>query len=281
MEESDGHREAASHWKVGAVRSASALARRGKRTQVEADLAHASRPLLHLVPEIALGIAGALGYFAVRGLMSSSAAEAIGHARGIVRLEKACGFYWEPELQNIIADHHLLVTLVNWIYIYGHWPVIATVALWLMRYRHGTYLVFRNAFFISGFVGLLVFVLFPVAPPRLAGLQFVDTVTQYSNSYRVLQPPSLVNQYAAFPSLHFGWNLLAGLAVFRTVSNRVVHVVALVLPALMLFAIVATANHFIIDAVAGGALSLVALALAARIAPREAMERGLTDDPVP
>jgi hypothetical protein len=284
----DSHVEVGMSWKAGdGLRSAPTLEDRDggartrwRRSHIEADLVHASRPLVHLLPELALGVTSALAYFAVRGLMSNSAADAVDHARALVRLEKACGFYWESAWQDIVAQHHVLVTFVNWIYIYAHWPVILAVAIWLMRFRHTTYIVFRNAFLISGFVGLCVFVLYPVAPPRLAGLQLVDTITQYSNSYRVLQPPGFVNQYAAFPSLHFGWNLLAGIALYRTVPNRAIHVVALTIPALMFFAIVATANHFIIDAVAGGMLSLLALAVAARIAPRDAVEGEAQDAPV-
>jgi hypothetical protein len=59
-------------------------------------------------------------------------------------------------------------------------------------------------------MGLCVYTTYPVAPPRLAGMGFVDTITEQSSSYRVLQPPAFVNQYAAMPSLHVGWDLLVG-----------------------------------------------------------------------
>jgi hypothetical protein len=228
------------------------------------------------LPEIALGVSGALAYFAVRGLMSSSATDAVRHAHSLVRFEQAWGFYWEPAWQGAVTRHQAFVTAVNWVYMYGHWPFIAAVAVWLMKYRHRTYLIYRNAFFISGAVGLLFFVLYPVAPPRLADLHFVDTITLHSNSYRVLQPPSLTNQYAAFPSLHFGWNLLTGVALFRTGTHRGVRAAGVVTPLLMLFAIVATANHYLVDAVAGGALSLAALAVAERIAPPAGAPPGRT-----
>lgn len=62
------------------------------------------------------------------------------------------------------------------------------------------------------------------------------------------------------PSLHFGYSLLIGLTIatlpisgVRPTSWRRVSIVALGMsyPALILTAIVATANHFILDAVAG------------------------------
>ena len=90
--------------------------------------------------------------------------------------------------------------------------LVAVTLLVLYLHRRPIYLRLRNAMFISGAAGLVVFATYPVAPPRLLdGGPFVDTVTTWSNSYRVLQPPSLVNKYAAVPSLHVGWNLLVGI----------------------------------------------------------------------
>jgi membrane-associated phospholipid phosphatase len=112
---------------------------------------------------------------------------------------------------------------------------------------------------LSGGIGLFVFVLYPVAPPRLAELGLVDTVTEYSTSYRVLQPPAFVNQYAAMPSLHVGWDLLMGIALVTWSSHLLVRAVGVALPTLMAISVVLTANHYIIDAVAGIALVLVCL----------------------
>ena len=73
--------------------------------------------------------------------------------------------------------------------------------------------------FISGLIGFAFFAAFPVAPPRLADRGIVDTVTEYSESYRALQPPALTNKYAAFPSLHAGWNLV-GIVLFQATTHR-------------------------------------------------------------
>src|SRR5207253_6902686 len=119
-----------------------------------------------------------------------------------------------------------------------------------------TYRLFLNAFFISGLLGIATFVLYPVAPPRLADVGVVDTVTMYSNSYRVLQPPAFVNQYAAVPSLHFGWDLLIGIALVRESKWIPARIFGAIVPALMCAAIVVTANHYIFDAMAGGVVAL-------------------------
>lgn len=96
--------------------------------------------------------------------------------------------------------------LSNWVYIYGHWPVIGITLVWLFLRAPDDYRLLRNAMFVSGAIGLVLFALFPVSPPRFGVLELVDTVTERSDSYRALQPPGLINRYAAFPSLHFGWN---------------------------------------------------------------------------
>lgn len=218
--------------------------------------------VFHALRELALVVAAYLLYFGVRGMTEGNPARAVEHARDLVDLERALRIYWEPVIQSLVIDDHRLVTLVNWVYVWGHWPVIVAAGLWLCLRRPRTYLLFRNAFLISGAIGLVIFMTFPVAPPRLADLGVVDTVDQYSHAYRVLQPPAFVNQYAAVPSLHFGWNLLIGIALFRQSSRPVVRVFAVVMPGLMLLAIVATANHYILDAAAGAAVALLGLALA-------------------
>jgi membrane-associated phospholipid phosphatase len=110
-----------------------------------------------------------------------------------------------------------------------------------------------------------IFITFPTAPPRLTDLEVVDTVTEYTSAYRLLQPPALTNPYAAVPSLHFGWNLLIGIAYIKQGPNLGVKAIGVMLPIAMFFAIVLTANHWILDAVAGAIVALAGLAIAYRI----------------
>lgn len=213
--------------------------------------------------EVALVIFAYFAYFLVRGFTEGNASQAIANGDLIIEIEKALGFYWEPAVQDRIVEHHWIVTVANWVYIWGHWPFIAGVAAWLLWKRPEAYSLFRNAFVISGAIGIVIFMLFPVAPPRLmpdAGL--VDTVSEHSNAYRVLQPPAFVNQYAAVPSLHFGWNLLIGIALITQSRWVIARIAGVLSPMLMASAIVLTANHYIFDAVAGGAVALTGLAAA-------------------
>ncbi|MCZ7590392.1 MAG: phosphatase PAP2 family protein [Gaiella sp.] len=208
-------------------------------------------------------------YFGIRNATVGNADVAFANADRLVTLERHLGIAWEDSLQSAIVSHDALVTAANWVYIWGHWPVILSVATLLYLYRPRQYYLLRNAFFVSGFIGFAFFWLFPVAPPRLLDAGLVDTVTEHSNAYRALQPPGLTNQYAAFPSLHAGWNVLVGIVLVVAVTSLALRLVAVALPVAMSLAVVATANHFVIDVAAGLVVVLIGLVVAIFVQRRE------------
>lgn len=212
--------------------------------------------------EICLILPAALTYFLIRGGIDARAGIALTNAERVVAAERALGIAVEARLQGLILDHPVLVNLSNWVYVWGHWPVIAGWTVWMWSRHRAVYHLYRNAVLLSGAAAMAVFALFPVAPPRLVpDLGVVDLVAQQSRAYRVLQPPALTNPYAAVPSLHFGWNLLVGLAVVRHAAHPVVRWAGAILPVAMFAAIVLTGNHYILDGVAGGAFALASLAV--------------------
>lgn len=223
---------------------------------------HGQASLRSLAAEGTLIVLAVVAYFGVRGLTEGSADLAIANAERVIELEMALLIAVEARLQDALLVSKALVNLVNWIYIWGHWPVIAVVAVWLFFHDPPRYRLYRNAFLVSGAIGLIIFALFPVAPPRLLDLGTIDTVTLYSRAYRVLQPPVFVNQYAAMPSLHLGWDLLICIALFQSTRLWALRAFALLLPPAMFAAIVLTANHYVVDGVAGVTVALVGLGIA-------------------
>ena len=211
--------------------------------------------------ELLVIVVAGLTYGGVRELTEGNFQTAVANGRAIQDLERTLGIASEGTVQSLILPHPLLVDLANWIYIWGHWPVIAICALALFAFRRESYRLLRSAVLISGAIGFLFFALLPTAPPRLTDPKLVDTITQWSSSYRTLQPPSLTNQIAAMPSLHFGWNLLVGVTLFLTARSLLVRGFALAMPAAMAFAVVGTANHWVLDVVAGSMVVSVALAI--------------------
>ncbi len=214
--------------------------------------------------EGAIVLIGLLIYFGVRHLTEGEEAEAIAHGRALFDLEHSLGIAREGDVQSSLAGSLCAARLMNWMYIWWHWPVILVTAAWLLIWHRSTYYRYRNAILISGAIGLVVFATYPMAPPRLVpDIGLIDTVTMHSSSYRVFQPHAFTNQFAAMPSLHFGWNLLMGIALVTTARGPV-RTLGVLMPLGMLIAIIATANHFILDAVAGAALALLGLAIASR-----------------
>jgi membrane-associated phospholipid phosphatase len=213
---------------------------------------------------------GVFVYFRVRGLTEGAVDVAVAHAQDLVGVEQRLGLAIEPAVQAPVEASESTETLANWIYIWGHWPVIIATMIWLVWRRRDIFLRLRNGMLVSGGIGLVIFATYPVAPPRLADQGLVDTVTRSSDSYRVLQPPEFVNQYAAMPSLHSGWDLLIGIAIFTAATTTWLRVVGAMLPIAMMVAVVATANHFVLDVVAGVLLALVGHAVALGIERRRA-----------
>ena len=221
---------------------------------------------LNAIREVSIVSLAIFLYFFVRGLMHSKASLAEEHARWLVDFERWLGIFHEPAIQKWTLEQDWLVRVVNSIYIYGHWPVLVSTLVWLLWKRRDLFPVYRSALLISGAIGLVVFVTFPMAPPRfLPDLGFVDTVTLHTNAYRVLQPPSFTNQYAAMPSLHVGWNLLMGIAIFTSTRHRFWRAFAIVMPLAMYLATILTANHYILDGIVGSLVALTGLAISWRI----------------
>jgi hypothetical protein len=225
---------------------------------------------------VALGI---FFYFRVRGLTEAAPEIARTHARALFHLEQAWHLDLESALQRPVDASAHLEAVANWIYIWGHWPVLLTTMVWLVWRHRRHFLRLRDAMLISGGLGLLTFLSYPVAPPRLAGLGYTDTVSESSHAYRYLQPPAFVNQYAAMPSLHVGWDLLAGMAVFAATTSVALRVLACVMPALMAWAVIATANHFVLDVVAGVTLVLVGHVVALALERRRDRRDRCTEEP--
>jgi hypothetical protein len=223
--------------------------------------------------ELAIFVVAYLTYFGVRAITEGAPWRAFANAMTVHRFEVELGVDWEGAIQRTVLGSKLLVDTTNAVYIYGHWPVLIAAGVLLYRHRRPLYYRLRNVCLLTGLIGLVIFVAFPVAPPRLTDLPVIDTVTRDAEGYRQLLPAALVNQYAAMPSFHAGWNLLVGVIAFTATRNLLVRSFAVLMPAAMAFAVVATANHYVADVLVGTTIVLVALALVGLI-ERRRLDRG-------
>ncbi len=201
----------------------------------------------------------------MRVLTEGSRHRADENGRRLLHVERALHLDWEGALQSPVLAHRWLTTLVNWDYIWGFWPVLAGTAVLLYARHRDEYALLRNSVFVSGLIGFAFFALLPVAPPRLVDPQLTDTIRRGAGWYRTMQPLGLTNRYAAMPSLHFGWSLLVGYAVWQAGRRRAAYVFAVFIPAAMAFSVVATANHYVLDVAVGGVVAVLALVLVTRL----------------
>jgi hypothetical protein len=230
------------------------------------------RPLVRAgsAPAQLLAVALAfLAYSAVRFVTQGDRRSALAHGEDLLHVERTLGIDWERSIQGALIAHDGVRQFFTLLYAWGYWPVVVGTLVLLWRVDRVRFRVFRNALFLSGAVGLVVFALYPAAPPRMLH-GFTDTVAE-SGQHFVAHPSGFTNPYAALPSFHAGWFFLAAVVLARA-ARRPARRVALHLAApLMSVAVVVTANHYVVDVVLGVALSLGALAVAGR---REARRRG-------
>ncbi len=220
-----------------------------------------TRPI-ELAREVIIVIPAVLLYDVARGLVAGRESEAVQRASNLVDIERATGIFWEQAIQDWFLNIQPLTNFMNFTYLMGMWPVIVLIAIWLFVRHRDAYPLYRDAFLISGAIALVCYALWPVAPPRFVdGLGFVDTVATQTQAYALPDAPLIVNQYAAMPSLHFGWVLLACIALVQRSNGIAPKLLGVYFPAVMFVSIIATGNHFILDAVAGAAVVLLGLAL--------------------
>jgi hypothetical protein len=196
--------------------------------------------------------------------------EAIAMANGIyfMNLEKALGIWWEPWIQGRVSAFDPLMTSLVWVYQYAHLPVIIGTMVWAFTQRRGQWPFYRNWFLAMNFVAVLVFALLPTAPPRMIFTSGVaDMNFLHGIRTAILENGMLANPFAAMPSLHFGYALFIGLMLYALAEGRWVRYLGFAYAFVVFVTIVATGNHFIVDAVAGGLVVLAAWVFAVNIQP--------------
>lgn len=205
------------------------------------------------IREVAIVGAIFLCYRISSGALSHGFDLASQNAYDIVNLEKSLGIFFELDFQSFFLGNTFLIHLVNTIYTILYYPALIIFAIWAFIYHRQQYLVVRNVFVVSAAMAFICFALYPVAPPRmLPELGFIDTMaTHGAVNYGSTFLSSLTNPYAAMPSCHFGWTMLIGIAIIHIAKAWWLKILGALLPLFMLVSILATANHFILDAVGG------------------------------
>jgi membrane-associated phospholipid phosphatase len=200
-----------------------------------------------------------LAYQIARGLADRDPTKAFQNALGVVGLEKHFHGLFELTLQRITIDSHLLTMLTSWTYWMSQFTVLGLALLWVYLRRHEHFARFRNTVLLANVIGLFGYIMLPTAPPRMfPQLGFVDTIATFGINHESGFIQLASNQFAAMPSLHAADALIVGVTLACIVKRWYVKVLWLLWPAWVAFAVMATANHFWLDIVAGMAVAVLA-----------------------
>ena len=218
-----------------------------------------------LAAEAALVVALYAVYQTVRGLVAGSRDEALRHARDVVSVEQALHVFVEGRVQHAAEQVPGLIGALSFAYLGLHLAVTGAVLLWLHERRPRSYPVIRTALLVASALALVGYALLPTAPPRLSSLVAVGQLHPPVNIDKRLIS-ALYDPYAAMPSMHVAYALVVGSALLLYARPPLVRAAGALYPALVVFTIVATGNHFVLDAAAGASVAAVAAVTAARLA---------------
>jgi membrane-associated phospholipid phosphatase len=199
-------------------------------------------------------------------------ADGVANAYDVLHLEHRLGLGWETSIQKFTLPHEWLVVAANWYYVLGFLPIILVAAGLAAMINYQSFVWWRRNFVVTLFLALIGFALYPLAPPRmLPGM--VDTLMVYGpryygdsdgsslfNAYGRI--PNLVNVYAAMPSMHVAWSIIAGALLIASFKGRWwIRAIGIAHPVLMGISVLVTANHFLLDVIMGIAALAGSLAI--------------------
>jgi hypothetical protein len=218
---------------------------------------------------IELGVLVALfvAYNVIRAAQGTDVDAAFDHAHAIVNAEDWSFDHLERPFNHWLAT--VTVLAVPACYFYAVFHYAATPFVLFRSWRVGGW-VYRRGYWtivLASAIALVIYARYPVAPPRLVpGLGSIDVMREFADygwwGEAASAPRAIgdaTNQYAAMPSLHFGWSLWCGIQMWSFQKTRW-RVAAIAYPTLQVLVVIATANHFLLDVVGGAACVLVAIA---------------------
>jgi membrane-associated phospholipid phosphatase len=213
--------------------------------------------------QLAIFIPFDICYELSRKISSGGRETALQHARDVVHAERVLGVYQELAVQRWALDAPgFVMDVAKYTYFNCQFTITFGFVLWVYVRRHYAYTLLRNTLFATFMLALPGYVLYPTAPPRLLTSEgFVDPLKTAALNQSGFLVTLFGNPYAAMPSLHTGTAILVGTTGVLVARHWLVRLLWGLYPALVVFSIVATANHFFLDAVAGAGVLAVALAI--------------------
>jgi hypothetical protein len=221
--------------------------------------------------ELALLVLLYVGYSVGRLVGHADLPSATAHARDLLHLEALLHLNIERHANQLLDSVPIIALIGSYWYAALHYIVTPAVLFWAYQARPLHYRRVRNALVIGSAIGLVGFTLLPMAPPRMLP-GYVDTLAMTSQhgwwGSDASAPRGLgamTNQLAAMPSLHVGWALWCAWVVFTLTRKRWVRIAAVLYPVGTSLVVVGTANHYVLDAVAGVLVMVIGIQLVGRM----------------
>ena len=209
--------------------------------------------------EISVVVALAIAYNLIRAIPHGNDIIPFEHARDILALEGALFDMIEKPLNVWINTVPVVAVIACYYYALLHYA--ATPIVFFMSRRRGGWQYWRGywALIIASGTALVVYALYPLAPPRLTpGIGIVDIMREYAAygwwGSAASAPRGIgdaTNQFAAMPSMHFGWALWCGIQMWGF-KTKVWRILAVAYPSILVFVVLATGNHYFLDVIGGG-----------------------------
>ncbi len=226
--------------------------------------------LLDAVVQLGLFASCYIAYQMVRSTMGGTGAEAAAfwNATQLIQLEQALNIFVEPTVQAWSRSSGTVIGFADWMYINSHYVITFSSLLFIYFRRNDSFYFVRNMFVAAMLIALVGYALYPTAPPRLMPeWGFSDTIA-LTTGVKVdnEKASALVNLYAAVPSMHVCFALLIGGTMSALASRTWARRLWRFYPLLVTWVVVATGNHYLLDAVLGALTALAAWVIARRLA---------------
>ena len=218
--------------------------------------------------QVAIYASAYVVYQLARGLAVGDVTGAVAHAQEVFKIEGSLHLNVEDWVQSEL-NRAPIIEILDRVYLLAQFAVVPLTLLLTFWRSRPVYRTLRNTLFAAWLIAIPIYALLPTAPPRLAGIGLMDTVSDQTGIH--LDDPSMklfYNPYAAVPSLHVGFAFAVGFALAAIAPNRPLRLTALAWGPLVTLATIATGNHFVLDAVAGLAVVGAGYAVALRVERR-------------
>jgi hypothetical protein len=217
---------------------------------------------IDLLRQVAFFLCAYMAYRYTQGAIDNpiGTATSFSNARDIISIEQATGTFVEPSVHHFFRGIAPARDLSALLYMNAQTVIVSSSLLYIYFRHNNNFYFVRNMFLFAMAIALVCYAAFPTAPPRFffAEYNFVDVVSNFTGVRPGSNVNRLFNPYAAVPSMHCCFAIMIAIPLAKLSKHKVTRIFWTCYPALMVWCVVVTANHWWLDAAAGFATAGIA-----------------------